>query len=227
MEIARSIFLHAKFRNTYQDRSLNQKAIMRLLGEEPLVIFEIGAADGLDTQKFLKELKHPDSRIYCFEPDQRRIAEFKKNIDDPRAILIESAVGAWNGSVTLNISSTKYSSSIKSPNVRLLNSQWPEMRFLATDEVRITTLDSAMAEFGLAKIDFIWADVQGAEGDLITGGVVALERCRFFYSEYSESEFYVGALDFAGLSKKLGSTWRLMKDYKTDALFENSNRGPK
>ncbi|MEN9248224.1 MAG: hypothetical protein Q6L50_08560 [Gloeomargarita sp. GMQP_bins_120] len=36
--------------------------------------------------------------------------------------------------------------------------------------------------------DFIWADVQGAEVDLIQGGLQALANTRYFYTEYANTE---------------------------------------
>ena len=43
-------------------------------------------------------------------------------------------------------------------------------------------------------IDFIWSDIQGAEKDMLEGATVVLKICKFFYTEYGETETYRGAL---------------------------------
>ena len=48
-------------------------------------------------------------------------------------------------------------------------------------------------------VDFIWADVQGAEADLVLGGRETLKRTRFFYTEYSNRELYEGQADLGQL----------------------------
>ena len=48
-------------------------------------------------------------------------------------------------------------------------------------------------------IDLIWADVQGAEADLIEGGTEALRRTRYFYTEYNNQELIRGP----------GESWRI------------------
>ena len=217
----RAFTMHMARRNTYLDRSLTPKAVLRLLGKEPVVILEIGAADGLDTLKMVKELKHPESRIYCFEPDKRMILEFRRNINDPRVELIESAVGSTNGTILLNESTTLYSSSIKKPNEDIINEVWPEIMFPNTYPVNDTTLDKAVERLKIREIDFIWADVQGAESDLIEGARRSLGKCKYLYSEYSAKEFYQGALDLVGLTDELGPNWEIMKDYGSDVLLMN------
>jgi FkbM family methyltransferase len=212
---------HLVYRNTFRDRVLNQKAIVRLLGEEPLVILELGAADGQDTNKLLSNLRHPDSKVYAFEPDRRNILSFKRNVIDPRAVLIEKAIGPYSGQGSLHISNTIYSSSIRKPNEEVLRSQWPEMTFDEIETVDFTTLDDAVETLGLSKIDFIWADVQGAEEDIISGGAQSLAKTRYLYSEYSSLEFYEGALTLHDLRSLLGVDWQMIKDYGSEALFRN------
>lgn len=67
-------------------------------GVEPKVFLEIGANDGVDTNKFLEAF--PEVVIHCFEPDSRAISAFKRNVKSPRVHLHETAIGAIDGSVT-------------------------------------------------------------------------------------------------------------------------------
>jgi 2-O-methyltransferase len=70
------------------------------------------------------------------------------------------------------------------------------------------------------KADFIWADVQGAESDLVEGAARFLRSSRYFYTEYSNDEWYEGQITLAGLLEKLPD-FDLVMRYPMDALFQN------
>ena len=81
---------------------MDSRMVKNLLKKENPIILEVGACMGEDTINFLEEFK--DILIYCFEPDPRCIAGFKKNIKDDRCTLIEAAVSNEDGKAALNIS---------------------------------------------------------------------------------------------------------------------------
>ena len=81
-------------------------------------------------------------------------------------------------------------------------------------------LDTWTAENGLEAVDFIWADVQGAEGDLIAGARQTLARTRYFYTEYSNEEWYQGQPSLADIIEML-SGFDIVARYSMDALFAN------
>jgi hypothetical protein len=70
--------------------------------------------------------------------------------------------------------------------------------------------------------DLIWADVQGAEGDLVDGGAETLAQTRFFYTEFSDREWYEGQVSFADLAANLPS-FEVVEKFEMDALFRNTN----
>ena len=72
----------------------------------------------------------------------------------------------------------------------------------------------------VANADFIWADVQGAERDLVEGAARFLRSTRYFYTEYSNEEWYEGQITLAGLLEKLPD-FDLVKRYPMDALLQN------
>lgn len=72
-------------------------------------------------------------------------------------------------------------------------------------------------------IDFIWADIQGAEGDLIDGGQVAFSNVRYFYTEYSNDELYEGEIGLEEILKKLPGNWSVVEDYGSDVLLKNES----
>jgi hypothetical protein len=69
-------------------------------------------------------------------------------------------------------------------------------------------------------VDFIWADVQGAESDLIEGASGILASTRYFYTEYSNSEWYEGQITLPGLVQMLPD-FELVRRYPMDVLFRS------
>ncbi len=69
-------------------------------------------------------------------------------------------------------------------------------------------------------VDFIWADTQGAEADLIEGGRETLRRTRYFYTEYYECEMYEGQKPLRELLKMLPD-FTVVARYDNDILLRN------
>lgn len=213
------------FPYSYKQRSLTHRAIKSLLKRDDSIIVEVGAADGLDTAKFLQVFQGPGFRIIAIEPDPRNIIRFRQNISDVRATLIEAACSDTNGYQNFHLSSTEYSSSLKRPNMVEFQKYWPEISFTETITIDTRTLDSIVLEMELSRIDFIWADVQGAEDLLISGSHHSLQRTRFFYSEYGGNSLYANDVSLDQIMSLLGPSWSLLYDYGTDALFVNHEFG--
>lgn len=232
---------------------LNQREIKNLLKKENPIIVEIGAHKGYDTKRFLDEFK--DIKIYCFEPDPRCIKEFKNHINDKRCTLIEAAISNKDGEATLNMSSGyhpgklsrfynilkatglikwiirnkedwDFSSSIKRA---ISNSKYyPWLEFHKTTKVKTIKLDTWTKQNNLKIIDFIWADIQGAEKEMIEGGINTLKIVKYIFTEYGEIKTYPEALSrdqTIELLKKYD--FQIVKQYSTkgesgNLLFENS-----
>ncbi len=75
----------------------------------------------------------------------------------------------------------------------------PWCTFDSGSAVLMRSLDSWASEAGVDRVDFIWADVQGAEGDVISRGQHTLARTRYFDTEYSNEELYEGQIDLMSL----------------------------
>jgi hypothetical protein len=101
---------------------------------------------------------------------------------------------------------------------------WPWVKFDTQIEVPIVTLDSWAEAPGVDEVDFIWADVQGAESDLVDGASRILRTARYFYTEYSNNECYEGQIILAALAAKLPD-FRLVRRYESDVLFRNTGCG--
>jgi 2-O-methyltransferase len=82
------------------------------------------------------------------------------------------------------------------------------------------TLDTWSEQHQIGNADFIWADVQGAESDLVEGAARFLKSSRYLYTEYSNDEWYEGQVTLNELLEKLPD-FDLVRRYQMDALFEN------
>jgi 2-O-methyltransferase len=207
--------------------TLSAREIRQCVGKEDPVIVEVGANCGQTTIEMLKEM--PRATIYAFEPDPRAIAKFRAAVRHPNVHLYECAIGAVNGTVDFNQSSGgeqlpdytqgwDQSGSIRRPNSHL--KVWPWVKFEKQITVPIMTLDAWSERHQITRADFIWADVQGAESDLVEGAARFLRASRYFYTEYSNEEWYEGQITLAGLIEKLPDFDLIMR-YPMDALFQN------
>jgi FkbM family methyltransferase len=167
------------------------RTLKQFIGKSDPVIVEVGANVGQTTEEFLREM--PGARIYCFEPDPRAIRKFKDRIHSPNVELFECAVGNENGSVVFHQSSGEgaakdwdQSGSIRKPKRH--TETWPWVKFETQIKVPITRLDDWARTENISSVDLIWADTQGAESDLIEGGLSVLKNTRFFYTEYGALE---------------------------------------
>lgn len=135
-------------------------------------------------------------RLYCFEPDLRCIKKFKRRIKDKSCQLFEIAISNKEGKAEFYLSGGGQkrggqdgSSSLKRPKEHTI--LYPEITFNKKNIIRTKTLDNWVKEHNLDFIDFIWADIQGAERELIEGGINTLNKItKYFYTEFNDKELY-------------------------------------
>ena len=201
-----------------------------LLGKPDPVILEIGCNDGMHTLQFLTLFE--GARVYAFEPDDRARKRFQAAVHDARVQLFATAVGASDGVTEFYPSDGApdaewakrlpdgwdMSGSIRPPKKHLEFHPW--CRFRPSVEVAITRLDTWARTQALDGADFIWADVQGAEKDLIAGAHETLKKTRYFYTEYSNLELYAGQTQLVELLKMLPD-FEVVRRYQGDILLRN------
>ena len=208
--------------------------IRRLIGDDAQVIVEVGAHHGWHTAAFLQTFSN--ATIYAFEPDPRAIKQFSASISGPRVHLFKMAVGAMDGEAKFHVSSglppgidpvgaaTVYprgwdqSGSLRVPKTH--KERWPWCRFDSVMNVTVCRLDTWARENSIGTIDFIWADTQGAEGDLISGGQATLAKTRYLYLEYSNDEIYEGEPTLQMLLDMLPN-YSVVKRFPNDVLLKN------
>ncbi|HKZ40220.1 MAG TPA: FkbM family methyltransferase [Candidatus Hodarchaeales archaeon] len=212
--------------------SISDKSIIALIKKEDPVILDIGCNDGSQTLWFLGLFKK--ARVYSFEPDPRARERYFAKVKDERAILFDMAISDTNGvrdfyvssgtppdeqeSPEKSISDWDLSGSIRKPKKHLEINPW--CKFDEKIVVNTMTLDSWVKKEGIGMIDFIWADAQGAEADLIAGGKEALRNTRYLYTEYSNTELYEGQVNLNQLLKLLPD-FRVVRRYEYDVLLKN------
>lgn len=162
-----------------------------ILNKDNPIILEIGCANGLDSLVFLNQFK--DIELFCFEPDPRNINVFKERVKDNRCKLFEIAIGSEDKEIDFHQSSGRpstepigtdwaLSGSLKRPKAHLASHLW--CKFNKIIKVSCQKLDTWTRENNVNFIDLIWADVNGAEKDLIDGGKETFSITKYIYTEF-------------------------------------------
>jgi FkbM family methyltransferase len=201
--------------------------LVTLLGKDDPVILEIGANDGGHTALFLELF--PKAKIYAFEPDPRASEKFQRRLgNDSRVVLEKIAISAMDGEIDFFMSNSTASEHVpgnwdKSGSIRKPKKHLEVVPWCIFDQtIRVPTqrLDTWWQKAGVGQIDFIWADVQGAEIDLIQGGRRALAQTRYFYTEYANDELYEGQIPLRDILKLLPN-FQLVYRFSHDVLLKN------
>ncbi|WP_309389977.1 FkbM family methyltransferase [Chelatococcus sambhunathii] len=204
---------------------LTYEKISGLISRQESVILEIGANNGSASLGLYRSVL--GAKIYCFEPDPRAIQKWLKRKFPDSVQLSQVAIGSVNGRATFYMSDgleEKHpegwdkSGSIRPPKRHL--ERHPAIKFNRTIDVDVMTLDSWANANNIDIVDFIWADTQGAEVDLIQGGREVLARTRYFYTEYRDNELYEGQRPLRELMKMLPE-FEILSRYPGDVLFRN------
>ncbi|NBX26528.1 MAG: FkbM family methyltransferase [Planctomycetes bacterium] len=210
---------------------LGDAELVKLIGRRDPVILDIGCNDGHEVLRFLELF--PACRVHAFEPDPRPRARFERTIRNSRAKLWPLAMGATDGEAEFHVSSGDpsalghqdparppwdQSGSLRKPAKHLAVFPW--VKFESTVRVQTMRLDTFAAQRKLRRVDFIWADVQGAEADLIAGATETLRITRFLYTEYNDTELYQGQVDLRGLLQLLPD-FELVERFPNDVLLRN------
>lgn len=182
---------------------------------------ELGSHQGTDTE-WLAEI--PDVTVHAFEPDPRNQQPPRQNV-----ILNQAAIADRDGHAPFILSKAgwgqewTYSSSIKIPKNHL--QRYP-VTFGETIQVDIVTLDTIRRERNLDIVDFIWADIQGAEEEMILGGRETLTRTRYLYTEYSDEELYEAQITLDQILAML-PRFRVVELWSDNVLLENRDFHPR
>lgn len=211
---------------------------------EPLqqpVVLEFGACDAYHSRIML-DILQSTKKLYTyhlFEPNPDLTTAVVESIkyyltsNHTNVRFFVEAIGATNGKMTFyksggqefvgGVCTANYygSSSIRKP--KLVTTAFKGMTF-SESVVDVVSLDYHVKRAGLEGkiIDFIWADIQGAEVDLINGGKEAFKNVRYLYTEYVDSELYEGEIGLQKILEMLPD-FEVVEDYVGDVLLKNKN----
>lgn len=198
--------------------------IKEILKKDNPVILECGANRGRTTRNILECF--PRAKVFCFEPDPRSVAEFKINHQNSTCMLIEAAVSDVDGIVTFNqsyrIGEGSHvhcdSSTIKDTSNHQKLYSW--LRYKDPIQVKSIRLDTWRKENGIEDIDFIWADVEGAEEELIKGAQETLAHTRYFYTEFSNTQAHNDEITLTEILELLPD-FTVVNCWQYDVLLRN------
>ena len=159
------------------------------------LIFDVGANAG----QFGRELRRQvgfTGRIVSFEPMkaayERLSAQARK---DPQwDVAPRAAIGAQEGTVTINVARNSVSSSVL-PMLESHTRAAPESRYTDAETVRLAALDALTpGYFGRESIAFLKVDTQGYESEVLKGAPRTLARVVGVQLELSLIPLYTGQL---------------------------------
>jgi FkbM family methyltransferase len=172
-----------------------------LLGRD-LVVVDVGCRWGF--ADFWQQLS-PHVVLYGFDPDPVECERLRVSYRDANVHLVPLALADAPGERTLYLTREMACSSLYRPGPTLTGgvAELACASEVGTSEIVVTTLDEWSAANGVSSIDFIKADTQGAELDVLRGGERALERVRALEVEVEFNPIYIGQPLFGDVDKFL------------------------
>lgn len=180
-----------------------------LLG--PMVVVDVGCRWGVSDR--WAELVGP-LRVYAFDADPEECARLQ--VAAPAGVTyVPYALGEEDGLAQLHVAEEPACSSLFPPD-ELALAMFPELRIASEVDVRevvLHTLDGWAKEAGVAAIDVLKLDVQGAELAVLRGAEEVLPTVRMIEVEVAFNPMYTGQPLFGDIDEFLRSQgfrlWRL------------------
>jgi hypothetical protein len=101
------------------------------------------------------------------------------------------------------------------------------MTFPAKVQVETWSIDALAAEERLDHIDLVFADIQGAERDLIEGAFIMKAHTRWMCLECDPPKSYEGGWSREQMLEGLGPGWEITANFGQDTLFTNKAWTPR
>jgi FkbM family methyltransferase len=168
----------------------------RLVPPGAQVVFEVGAADGRDCVRYAELF--PQAKIYAFEPTPESFAKLEeKSRQHPRIVPVKAAVSDVEGTAAFNISGwIQASSLLKYNSSGATFDKYSESK--TQIEVPVVTIDAECRRRGIARINVLKMDAQGAEQKILNGAASILDGpgIDLIYAEVQFMDLYEGAAGF-------------------------------
>jgi len=151
-----------------------QPVLEKLLGHQRLIIADAGAAYGLPAHL---QMLASVSLLCLFEPHAQRAEELRRLLG-AEARVFQTALSRQGGERTLYVTNVPTGASLLRPGSDAAFELAEHAYFFPVQEERIHTrrLEDVLVEDGIARLDFLKADVQGAELEILQGLGASLGR---------------------------------------------------
>ena len=172
-----------------KNSGISMANILEVIPRNP-VILEAGGHDGINT---IDLAKIPGAFVHTFEPVPNVYQRLTNRVKDLKNVSTYNlALGSRPSIQNMYVSSGRNdaSSSLSKPkDISVFN---PDVEFKETIEVRVETLDNWASNNSIAKLDFMWLDMQGHELEALKGGQSILNSVSAIYTEVNLLSVYEG-----------------------------------
>lgn len=179
-----------------QDETVAMTALLAAVHEP--VIFDVGAHHGCFALSLRKAF--PRSVIHAFEPFPESFEILKRNTaSDPRIVVHNFGLAERSGTRTFHSNSNSATNSLfstDSSGARIWGEGMLDTQCVV--QASFETLDSVVERLGVAQIDLLKLDVQGAEHLVMGGSAVSCERglIKLIYAEVLAQATYESQMRF-------------------------------
>jgi FkbM family methyltransferase len=166
-----------------------------------MTVFDIGAHVGYFTRLYAK-LVGPHGKVYAFEPNPHTFCLLKKNTEQlSNVVLINKGLSTGSGSSRLFLNKLEGGDSL-----------FQGTDALSSIHVELISLDQFWNQVGRPDIGFIKMDVEGAEPDVLKGGVqfLSCQKHLSLVTEFRPVSLWAAGVEpaeFLNLLSALGFTY--------------------
>jgi FkbM family methyltransferase len=161
-------------------------------------VFDIGSRDGLQAVELSKLF--PEAQIVAVECNRQTLEQCRANFaPHPRIRLVDKAINSHTGRCTFypidpaRTITTWPDGNPGASSLFVATGDYPAETYVQNEvEVECTRLDDLCKALGIAAIDLIWMDLQGAELLALESAGALLETVRYIYTEVSHRALYRG-----------------------------------
>jgi FkbM family methyltransferase len=153
----------------------NEFAFLDKVLRPGMVFVDVGANDGYYTL-FAARRVGPSGRVVAAEPSSRERAHLQRNLGRnglDNVSVIPAAIGATSGLADLHLAH-----GVHAGHNTLGGFAHDDVVRASLERVPIEPLDAVIARLGLARVDFVKIDVEGAEARVIAGATNVLTSMR-------------------------------------------------